>query len=103
MKEKADSVAKRVELGQFLVADVAVCGGQPTYKGTRIMAWIVLEQLERGLSWDQIAKEWGGKVTHAAIAETITLSHLIVKHQPFLGFHVGARREPAHQPAGVAA
>jgi uncharacterized protein (DUF433 family) len=73
MKEKADSVAKRVELGQFLVADVAVCGGQPTYKGTRIMAWIVLEQLERGLSWDRIAKEWDGKVTHDAIAETVAL------------------------------
>jgi hypothetical protein len=27
--------------------------GQPTFKGTRIMAWIVLEQLEDGLSWEE--------------------------------------------------
>ncbi|MBI2928050.1 MAG: DUF433 domain-containing protein [Verrucomicrobia bacterium] len=103
MRTKGHGKTKRVELGKYIVADPEICHGQPTFKGTRVMVWIVLEQVERGLTWEEIGREWRGRVPSAAIAEAIALSHLVVKHQRFRGFHVAARRKPARQPAAVAA
>jgi uncharacterized protein (DUF433 family) len=100
---RANGKARLVELGRFIVADPKICHGQPTYKGTRVMAWIVLEQIERGMTWDEIGREWAGRVSHAAIAETIALSHLIRKGEPFQGFHAGTRRKPARQSTAIAA
>jgi hypothetical protein len=67
------------------------------------MAWVVLEQIERGMTWDEIAGEWDGKVSRPAIAETMALSHLIRKGEPFQGFHAGNRRKPSGQSTPVAA
>jgi uncharacterized protein (DUF433 family) len=100
---KENDKSQRVELGRHIVADPKICHGQPTYKGTRIMAWIVLEQIERGMTWDEIAGEWDGQVSHPAIAETLALSHLIKKGEPFRGFHAGARRKPSRQSTPIAA
>jgi uncharacterized protein (DUF433 family) len=91
-----------VELGRYIVADPKVCHGQPTYKRTRIMAWIVLEQIERGMTWNEISSEWDGQVSHPAIAETMALSHLIRKGEPFQGFHAGTRRKPSRQSTPIA-
>jgi len=103
MKAKVNGHRNRVELGRHLVADSEICGGQPTFKGTRIMVWIVLEQLEDSLTWDEVVAEWGGKVSKQAIAEAIAISDLVVKHEPFKGFNVGARRKSSRRPAAVAA
>ena len=103
MKAKANGHHTRVELGRHIVADSAICGGQPTFKGTRIMVWIVLEQLERGLTWAEVSREWNGRVGEEAIAEAIAIAPLVEKHEPFRGFHVGARRKPARRPAAIAA
>ena len=103
MKAKSNGDRRRIELGRHIVADSKICGGQPTFKGTRIMVWIVLEQLEDGLSWDEIAREWDGRVLGEAIGEAIAIAPLVVKHEPFKGFHVGARRKPARQPTALAA
>ncbi len=100
---KREVARRRVELGRHIVADPEICGGQPTFKGTRIMVWIVLEQLEQGLSWEQIVREWSGRIAKSAIAEAVAIAHLVVKHRPFKGFNVGARRKPARQPAAIVA
>jgi uncharacterized protein (DUF433 family) len=103
MKARSQGLPHRIELGRHIVADPKICGGQPTFKGTRIMVWIVLEQLEEGLTWDEIRGEWFGKVTGEAIAEAIAIAGLVRKHEPFRGFHAGARRKSARQPAALAA
>ena len=38
------------------------------------MAWQILDELEHGMSHDDIVKAWGGRVTKAAIRETIALA-----------------------------
>lgn len=103
MSTKPSGLAHRIELGRHIVADPRICGGQPTFKGTRIMVWIVLQQLEDGLSWDEILAEWPGKFPRTAIAEAIAISDLVVKHEPFQGFHAGPRRKPARRTAVLAA
>jgi len=101
MKTKANG--PRIELGRHIVADPKICGGQPTFTGSRIMVWLVLEQLEDGMTWDDIIGEWGGKVSKQAIAEAIAISDLVVKHEPFRGFNVGARRKLPRRTTALAA
>jgi uncharacterized protein (DUF433 family) len=103
MKAIKDGPRKRIQLGRHIVADPEICGGQPTFKGTRIMVWIVLEQLDRGLTWQEVVREWDGRVSEEAIGEAIAIAGLVVKHEPFRGFHVGAGRKSARPPAAIAA
>jgi uncharacterized protein (DUF433 family) len=102
-KAKSSGERHRIELGRHIVADSKICGGQPTFKGTRIMVWIVLEQLERGMSWPEIEREWPGRVTEEAIAEAIAIAYLVEKHEPFRGFHAGARRKSTRKSVALAA
>ena len=65
---------KPVELGKYIVADPNICHGKPTYKGTRVMVWQVLEALEDGESWDEICAAWRGSVTREGIEEPLHLA-----------------------------
>jgi len=68
------SPGRRIELGQHIVSDPAVCHGKVTFKGTRIFVADVLADVENGLSWDFIIQRWGGgKLSKAAIAEALHL------------------------------
>lgn len=71
---KANGTGQRIELGQFIVADPKICHGKPTYTGTRIMVWQILEALSRGESVDELVSAWDGRVSRDAILETIRLS-----------------------------
>ena len=70
-KRSTRRVARCVELGEYIVADPEICHGKPTFKGTRIMVWQVMDALARGESWDEIVETWGGRVSRQAIAETV--------------------------------
>src|SRR5436189_2112999 len=65
---------QRIELGEYVVADPLICHGKPTYKGTRIMVWQILEALADGESVNELVKAWGGRVSRQAVLETIRLS-----------------------------
>jgi uncharacterized protein (DUF433 family) len=62
------------ELGRFIVADPSVCHGQPTIRGTRILVKGILEQVAEGMPWDEIIRDWDGKVEREAIAEAVALA-----------------------------
>src|SRR2546427_9816015 len=67
--------AEPVELGRYIVADPLVCHGEPTFKGTRIMVWQVLDDVAEGRSWDFICNtRWGGRIPLAAVAEAVRLA-----------------------------
>jgi uncharacterized protein (DUF433 family) len=71
----------RKELGRYIVADSEICHGKPTFRGTRIMVWQVLEMVAMGMDWDSISAEWRGNVPREAIAEAVTLaSEMFTKH-----------------------
>ena len=60
-------------IGRHIVADPAVCHGQPTFRGTRILVAGVLEQVSAGMAWESIAMEWGKRVSKEAIAAAVRL------------------------------
>ncbi|MGH9838669.1 MAG: DUF433 domain-containing protein [Blastocatellia bacterium] len=59
------------EFGKYIVSDPDICHGKPTFRGTRIMVWQVLEMLADGMSWDEICRAWSGKINNEAITEAI--------------------------------
>ena len=65
---------KRKELGQYIVTDPEICGGQLTFKGTRIFVKDVLAMLAKGYDWKRISSEFDGRLNHEAIAEAIALA-----------------------------
>ena len=65
---------KRVEFGEYIVSDPEICGGQLTFKGTRILVKSVLYYVSKGWDWDRISHECFDRVSHAAIAEAIQLA-----------------------------
>jgi uncharacterized protein (DUF433 family) len=46
----------RVKISKHIVIDAEICHGKPTFKGTRIMVWQVLEMLESEASIKEILK-----------------------------------------------
>jgi uncharacterized protein (DUF433 family) len=60
-------------LGHYIVADPRICHGKPTFRGTRIMVWQVLEQIASGMAWETILEEWEGSLSSEAIAEAVKL------------------------------
>ena len=65
---------KRTELGQYIVADPEICHGQLTFNGTRIMVKSILEMLAKRWDWGRISAAYDGRISHAAIAETVSLA-----------------------------
>jgi len=72
------------ELGKYIVADPKICHGKPTFKGTRIMVWQVLEMVAHGEDWDNIVKNWGGRITKEHIAEAIRVASKALSSQEIL-------------------
>lgn len=64
---------KQKMIGHYIVTDPEICHGKPTFRGTRIMVWQVLEQVATGMAWETIEEEWRGRVSKEAIGEAVHL------------------------------
>ena len=73
-KTTAKRLTRRLELGEHIVADPEICHGKPTFKGTRIMVWQILDELAHGMTPDEIVKAWRGRVSRAGIAECVQVA-----------------------------
>ena len=48
----------RIEVNNYIVIDSEICHGKPTFKGTRIMVYLILEMLKSGASVQEILKAY---------------------------------------------
>ncbi|PIN91365.1 antitoxin [Candidatus Pacearchaeota archaeon CG10_big_fil_rev_8_21_14_0_10_32_14] len=46
----------RIEINEYIIADSEICHGKPTFKGTRVMVWQVLEMLRDGALIEEIVE-----------------------------------------------
>lgn len=49
---------KRVVINKYIVADPEICHGKPTFKGSRVMVWQILEMLAAGESIEEIMENY---------------------------------------------
>ena len=94
-------------MGRYIVADPAICHGKPTFIGTRVMVWQVLEMVSEGMDWDDIVRDWRNSVPKEAIAEAIELAKkAFVDHATEYpndgGTHEHPRRKRARKPTTLA-
>ncbi|MBI1930412.1 DUF433 domain-containing protein [Candidatus Poribacteria bacterium] len=62
-------------LGKYIEANPRVQGGEPIFKGSRIMVRDALELLANGYTLDDIPRMWcSGKMTREAVVEAIRLA-----------------------------
>ena len=71
------------QLGEYIVADPRICHGKPTFRGTRILVAVVLEQIADGMPLERIVQGWEGTITLDAIREAVLLARdsLVNKEQ----------------------
>ncbi len=48
----------RIEINDRIVADDEICGGAPTFKGTRVLVWQVVNLLGAGITMEEILKDY---------------------------------------------
>jgi uncharacterized protein (DUF433 family) len=65
---------KRKELGEYVVSDPKICGGDLTFKGTRILVKDVLYFVAKGYDWKYISSEYDNRLSDEAIAEAVDLA-----------------------------
>ncbi len=76
----AKRLTKRI-MGRYIVTDPAICHGQPTFRGTRVLVSDVLEQVASGMDWESIVEDWHGSISDEAIKEAVGLaSQALLKH-----------------------
>jgi uncharacterized protein (DUF433 family) len=61
-------------LGDHVVQALGVCGGRPTFRGTRIEVAGTLNRLGAGESLDEIVRGYRGRVSREAIQEAIEMA-----------------------------
>ncbi len=69
----------RVEISEYIVVDSGICGGTPTFKGTRIMVWQVLEMLEAGEPVEKIMNAFITPLTKEQIKAALHYVALITR------------------------
>ena len=71
--------------GRYIVADPAICHGEPTFRGTRILVADVLEQVESGMAYEAIIEEWRYEIDRDAIAAAVRMAReALVAYAPKL-------------------
>lgn len=92
-------MADRVEISRHIVADPEICHSKPTFKGTRIMAWQVLEDLQVGRSWDFICNvRWAGRIPLTAVGEAVELAEAALQIQTARRFSGDSTSKTAKKP-----
>ncbi len=64
----------RLEIGKCLATDTRVCAGRLIFRGTRILVADALELLAAGYTADEVARQYGGRITAAAVREAARLT-----------------------------
>jgi uncharacterized protein (DUF433 family) len=74
-----------MRLEDYITTTPDICHGQPCFKGTRIMIYLVLELLEAGESPEQIIKGYP-ELTNAHIKAALRFAADMIKSEEYTAF-----------------
>ncbi len=72
----------RVQINKYIVADPEICHGKPTFKGTRIMVWQILEMLAGGESVKEILEDFPS-ITRTHISAALEYASQLIEGERF--------------------
>ena len=76
----------KIEINEYIVVDSNICHGKPTFKGTRIMVWQVLDLLQAGVTIDEIRKDYYPQLTKEAILSAIGYASKLIEGDSYTSF-----------------
>ena len=76
----------RIEMNDYIVADDEICGGTPTFKGTRVMVWQIIELLGAGISIDEILQRYFPQLSKQAIFSALNYASKTIENEKFIAF-----------------
>jgi uncharacterized protein (DUF433 family) len=72
--------------GKKIVVNPRICHGQPCFKGTRVMVYLVLELLEAGIPPKKIVTDHYPNLTLADIQAALHYAVSLIKNEEFVPF-----------------
>ena len=78
-----------MQIEDYITTNSDVCHGQPCFKGTRIMIYLVLELLEAGESPEQIIKGYP-ELTKTHIKAALRFAADMIKSEEYTAFSAAA-------------
>ena len=69
---------------ELIAIDAGICHGQPCFKGTRIMVYLVLEFLEAGVSFQDITSRYFPQLTEEAVRAALHYAAEVIKQQEYV-------------------
>ena len=76
----------RIEINEHIVADDEVCGGDLTFKGTRVLVWQVIELLGAGVTIEEILRDYFPQITKEAILSGLTYASGTIENEKIIAF-----------------
>jgi len=76
----------RVEINEHIVADSEICGGTPTFKGTRIMVWQIIELLGAGVTIEEILRRYYPQLSKEAILSALNYASRTIEDEKYVAF-----------------
>lgn len=76
---------QKLIISKYIVADPEICGGKPTFKGTRVMVWQILEMLAAGETVDEIIEDFPS-ITREHIAAALRHAARVTEGEKFIPF-----------------
>ncbi|MBI2449244.1 DUF433 domain-containing protein [Candidatus Pacearchaeota archaeon] len=80
----------RIDINEYIVADSEICGGKPTFKGTRILVSDIIELIAAGESIEKLIKEYSG-LTREMISGALDYAAMLVRGEHYVEFKVHPR------------
>ena len=75
-----------INYAEYITVDPKICHGQPCFKGTRIMVYLVLEMLEAGETTDEIIKKAYPQLTQKHIQAALHYAAELIKTGEYIPF-----------------
>ncbi|OGM28028.1 hypothetical protein A3D00_04380 [Candidatus Woesebacteria bacterium RIFCSPHIGHO2_02_FULL_38_9] len=76
---------KSVSINEYIIADPNICHGKPTFKGTRIMVWQILEMLASGENFKEILENYPS-LTEKHIKAALNLASEKIGKEKYVSF-----------------
>ena len=76
----------RIDVNDYIVIDSEICHGKPTFKGTRVMVWQVIDLLGAGVTPEEILRDYFPQLTKKAILAALSYVSGIIEDERFVAF-----------------